>query len=131
MNKLSEIKHRKYTGYIWMSDQKTPEVLINEEFDFSTIGLNPFIVEALLYNKEEDISLTIRHTGKYHINEINLKKLPEGAELVDVAYLPHRIEGVDKVQFKQLWIPEDDENRNDLPVLKMKALAFTGFKLKN
>jgi CRISPR type III-associated protein (TIGR04423 family) len=127
MNKLSEIKNRKYTGYIWMSDEKKP-VFYNEGFDFSDIGINPFIIEALLFCKEENISLTIRHTGKYHINEIDLNDLPEGAELVDIEYLPHRLNGIDKVCFKQLWIPEKDKNCEGWPVLKMKALVFTGFK---
>ena len=130
MNNLSEIKNRKYSGYIWMSDKKNPVVLNNEEFDFSVIGINPFIMEALLYCEEENISLTIRHTGKYHINEIDLNNLPKGAELEDVEYLPHRLNGVDKVCFKQLWVPEEDKNCKGLPVLKMKALVFTGFKYK-
>ena len=128
MNKLSEIKNRKYSGYIWMSDAKEPKVLNNKEFDFSTIGVNPFIIEALLYCEEKKTSLTIRHTGKYHIIEIVLNDLPEGAELEDVEYLPHRLKGVDKVCFKQLWVPEKDDNCEAWPVLKMKALVFTGFK---
>ncbi len=137
MNNLSEIKNRKYSGYIWMSDAKEPNVLNQEKFDFASIGINPFIIEALLYCEEEKVSLTIRHTGKYHINEIDLNSLPEGAELENVEYLPHRLTDkekgidVDKVQFKQLWIPEKDENCENLPVLKMKALVFTGFKCKN
>ena len=130
MNKLSEIKNRKYSGYIWMSDAKEPKVLNQEKFDFSNVGVNPFIIESLLYCEEEKISLTIRHTGKYHINEIDLNDLPDGAELEDVEYLPHRLKGVDKVCFKQLWIPEEDENCEGWPVLKMKALVFTGFNCK-
>ena len=130
MNNLSEIKNRKYSGYIWMSDAKEPKVLHNEEFDFSSIGVNPFIIEALLYSESENTSLTIQHTGKYHINEIDLNKYSKD-DLVDVEYLPHRLKDVGKVQFKQLWVPEEDKNCNDMPVLKMKALVFTGFKLKN
>jgi len=134
MNNLSEIKKRKYSGYIWMSDAKEPKVLNGEEFDFSTIGINPFIIEALLYCKEEKTSLTIRHTGKYHINEIDLNNLPDGAKLENIEYLPHRLKDkdkgidVEKVCFKQLWVPEKDENCLDMEVLKMKALVFTGFK---
>jgi len=131
MNNLSEIKNRKYSGYIWMSDEKKPKVLRNEEYDFSKLEVNPFIIEALLYCKEEDISLSVLHTGKYHINEIDLKNLPAGKEWVDVEYLPHRLDDVEKVQFKQLWLPEKDKNCADMEVLKMKALVFTGFKLKN
>lgn len=136
MNSLTEIKTRKYSGYIWMSDAKNPIILNDEEFVFSSIGLNPFIIEALLYSEADNTSVLIRHTDKYHIDEIDLNHLPEGAELVDVEYLPHRLKDekkridVDKVCFKQLWIPESDDNCKGLPVLKMKALVFTGFKLK-
>ena len=146
MNKLSEIKNRKYSGYIWKSDSKEPEVYNNEEVDFSIINVNPFIIEGLLYCKDDNISLTIKHTGKYHINEIDLNNLPKGAVLegysdVDkkekLNYLPHRLKDdkkgidVDKVCFKQLWVTEEDENCENMLVLKMKALVFTGFKLKN
>ena len=127
MNKLSEIKTRKYSGYIWMSDAKEPKMLSNERFDFSTVGINPFIVEALLFSEEDNISLNIKHTGKYQINEVDLNNLPEGSELKDVEYLPHRLKEVKKVCFKQLWIPEEDTNCNDLLVLKMKLLVFVGF----
>jgi len=127
MNKLSEIKTRKYSGYIWMSAAKEPKMLNDAKFDFSTVGINPFIMEALLYSDEDNISLNIKHTGKYQINEIDLNNLPEGFELQDVKYLPLRLKGVKKVCFKQLWVPEEDENCNDLPVLKMKALVFVGF----
>ena len=131
MNNLSEIKNRTYSGYIWMSDEKEPMVLNNEEFDFSTIGVNPFIIEALLYCETENVSLIIRHTGKYHINEVDMNNLPKDAELVDMEYLPHRLKGIEKVCFKQLWIPEKDENCEGFPVLEMKAIVFTGFKPKN
>jgi len=127
MNNLSEIKNRTYSGYIWMSDAKEPKMLSNESFDFSTVGINPFIVEALLFSEEDNISLNIKHTGKYQINEVDLNNLPEGSELKDVEYLPHRLKEVKKVCFKQLWIPEEDTNCNDLLVLKMKLLVFVGF----
>jgi len=130
--KINEIKSRKYEGYVWLSNADKPIVLPKEEFDFSTIkeNDNPFIVEALLYCKEENVSVTIRHTGKYHINEFDLNNLQEGAVLEKVQYLPHRLDNIEKVNFKQLWLPEKDENCLNMEVLKMKALIFTGFELK-
>ncbi len=138
--KINEIPKRKYEGYIWLSDQKEPKVLHKEpvdfskpipykgkDYDFTIENHNPFIIEALLYCEEENISVTVKHTGKYHIHEIDLKKTSEGAVLETVEYLPHRLNGVSKVYFKQLWLPEPDENCNDWDVLKMKALIFTGF----
>ncbi len=138
--KVNEIETRKYEGYIWLSDQEHPRVYHNEEidfskpieifntkYDFSIENQNPFIVEALLYAKDEQISVSVKHTGKYHVNEIDLKNLPESSILDDIQYLPHRLVGVSKVNFKQLWIPEPYENCKGFDVLKMKALIYTGF----
>jgi CRISPR type III-associated protein (TIGR04423 family) len=140
--KINEIKTREYQGYIWLSDQKEPNVYREaQEIDFSnhTENHNPFIIEALLYAKDEQISVTLKHTGKYQIHEIDLKKYLD-ENLVDVPYLPHRLneefkrnpkafKEIKKVNFKQLWLPESDENCEDMEVLKMKALVFTGFEL--
>ena len=128
MKQLNELNNIEFEGYVWLSDQEEPKILNNQTFDFSKYeeGSNPFIIEALLYNKETRKSVHIMHTGKYHISEYDLKKYTD-KNFVDVQYLPHRLEGVNKVCFKQLWVPENDENCENMPVLKMQALVFTGF----
>jgi CRISPR type III-associated protein (TIGR04423 family) len=128
MKQLNELNNIEFEGYVWLSDQEEPKILNNQTFDFSKYeeGSNPFIIEALLY-KENDKSVHITHTGKYNIQSFDLNNLPQDSELVDVNYLPHRLEGVKKVCFRQLWIPENDENCENMPVLKMKALIFVGF----
>ena len=128
--KINDISAQKYEGYVWLSNAEKPIILPNKEFDFSQYSekSNPFIVKALLFN--EGKSITIRHTGKYHINEFDLKNYSD-ENLIDVQYLPHRLDGVEKVKFKQLWLPEKDENCEDMEVLKMNALVFTGFEPKN
>lgn len=131
ITKLSDIPSKLYTGYVWFSDKAAPKVLHNEHFDFGQVGLNPFLIEALLWNETDNTSLIVRHTGKYHIYEYDLKNLPEGYELVDKKYLPHRLENnIEKVNFKQLWLPEPDPHSDGMMVLTMKALIFTGFKYK-
>lgn len=130
MNNLNKIKNRKYSGYIWMSDERKPIILNNDNFDFLSIGTNPFIIEALLFSYEENISLSIRHTDTYQIHEFDLNNLDAESVIEDVEYLPYRLESVDKVCFKQLWVPEEDEYCEGLQVLKIKAIIFTGFKLK-
>lgn len=131
---IKDIPTRKYEGYIWLSNEENPIILPEEEFDFSSVkeNDNPFIVEALLYFKDdnEEVSIIIKHTGKYHIHEIDLKKYSD-ENFVDVKYLPHRLGNVEKVNFKQLWLPKPDENCEGMEVLQMKALVFTGFELKN
>jgi CRISPR type III-associated protein (TIGR04423 family) len=130
--KINELNNIKFEGYVWLSNSEKPIILPKENVDFSKYeeGKNPFIVEALLYSREQNKSVIIRHTGKYHIYEYDLNNLPDGAVLEDVEYLPHRLDGVKKVCFKQLWLPEEDENCEKMKVLKMKALIFTGFDCK-
>jgi len=124
---ITEIPKMSFEGYIWMSDREQPEVLHNKTFDFSTITLNPFIIEALLYNATDNISIHIQHTGQYQIYEYNLKQFPH-EQLVPKEYLPHRLgENVKKVIFKQLWIPETDDNCEGMEVLTLKAVVFCGF----
>ncbi len=131
INDINKLNNVNFEGYVWLSNSEKPKVLKDTTFDFSKNeeGKNPFIIEALLFNKEKNKSYTIRHTGKYHINEFDLSKYTS-ENLVDVEYLPHRLDGVKKVCFKQLWLPEEDKNCLDMEVLKMKALIFTGFELK-
>ncbi|MEA5402816.1 TIGR04423 family type III CRISPR-associated protein [Arcicella sp. DC2W] len=129
MKAITDIPKRKYDGYVWFSDQKEPVPLIQKEYSFEDTKENPFVIEALLWNEEEKISIMVRHTGKYHIQEFKLKELPTGHELEEKVYLPYRLgDKVKHVCFKQLWIPEEDELCEKMEVMTMKALIFTGFK---
>ncbi len=125
---LNEIPSFEFEGYIWMSDEQNPIVLKNETFDFSSIKENPFIVEGLLFDKETNTSIHIAHDGTYQIVEYNLNELSKKGELINKEYLPHRLSGVEKVSFKQVWMDEKDENCEDFPVLTLKAIVFCGFK---
>ena len=124
---LSDIPNLPYEGYVWMSDEKDPKVLNKESFDFNTIGTNPFVIEALLYNKAQNISIHIQHTGEYQIFEYHLNDFSK-ENLVEKDYLPHRLDGVKNVSFKQIWLPEPDENCAGMDVLNLKAIVFCGFK---
>jgi len=115
----------KFEGYIWDSYNKNPKVYYgNKEIKISTDEVKGYIIEGLLYCN--NTSIIIRHSGKYHIHEYDLNKLDE-ENLVKVEYLPHRLKKVKKVCFKQIWITEKDPCCEDMDVLKMKALVFTGF----
>lgn len=134
-NYLSCIQKRKYIGYVWMSDKEEPIVLEQPtEFDFSSIEVNPFVQEALLFSEEENISVMVRHTGVYNITEFCLNKFPEEYELVEKQYYPHKKLGFKdtRVCISQLWLPKKDDNCEEMEVLTLKAHIFTGFKkLKN
>lgn len=129
MKALIEIPKIKYEGYVWIADQKKPKTLQREEYSFENIPENSFIVEALLWNAEEQISIMIRHTGKYHVQQFKLNELPTGHQLVEKAYLPHRLgDEVKRIYFQQVWVPVPDALCEGMPVMTMKALIFTGFK---
>lgn len=128
INHLNEIPSKNYEGYLWFSDSNNPIILSGETYPFDQVNTNPFIIEGLLYCAEDEVSLTIKHTGDYHISICNLKQLPEEAALKEIKYLPHRLSGVNKVCFKQLWLAQPDPCCADMKVLTMKALLFTGFK---
>jgi CRISPR type III-associated protein (TIGR04423 family) len=124
---LSEIPDVNYIGFYWLSDAEFPVMVTeNKKFDSTHIKINPFIVEAMLWDDKSQKSIMISHTGSYQIFEYNLKEI-EG-EFVEKEYFAHRLEGVSKVCFKQLWQTEKDLNCEDMQVLKMKAQIFIGFK---
>jgi CRISPR type III-associated protein (TIGR04423 family) len=129
LNSLYEIPSFNFDGYIWKSDSENPITLLDEKFDFSTIQLNPFIVEGLLYNQDENKSYHITHDGEYHIVEYDLKELSKKGEIIEKKYNPHRlVDSIKKVKFYQIWKDEKDPNCNDLPVLTLKATVFCGLK---
>ncbi len=119
-----------FQGYLWMSNKTSPKVLKDKPHDFSKYAdkKNPFVVEALLWDKENKVSYHITHSGRYQVYRYKLKKLPKEAELKKVKYLPHRLDGVNKCKFKQLWVAEKDPLCEDMEVLVMKALVFVGFE---
>jgi|SRR5690606_8918893 len=127
---LSEIPSLKFQGYVWKSDQEEPEVLHNEPYDFSNDSETNFIVEALLYNEEKDISIHINHFGDYNIVSYSLDQWKASDTTVEeTCYLPHRLgKKVSRVKFKKLWIHEKDPFCEGMPVKKLKAIVFCGFK---
>lgn len=128
-NNLSEIPELDYEGYVWLSDDTEPRN--TKDFNFRNVLSNPFIQEALLFNKEKEVSIMIRHAGEYHISEFDLSTLKSNGAVLGEGkkYFPHRLDiGDKKVGVKQLWIPEEDENCEGMEVLTLKAHIFTGFK---
>lgn len=128
---ISQIPDYKFTGYYWMSDDDKPKMLFEESFPSDTIlaETNPFCVEALLYSKDGGISIHIQHTGQYQVSAFDLQKLDD-LEIVTKEYIPHKLEQVDKVLFKQVWEEEplQVDNETSFPTLKPSALIFSGFK---
>lgn len=127
---LKEIPKMAFEGYVWKSDESSPEVLQNQVYDFQSISKNPFIIEALLFSKENNISIHIQHTCIYQIAEYDLNALKEKEAVFEKKeYLPHphRLKDISKVNFQQVWMEEKDPLCESMPVLKLKAIIFCGF----
>ncbi|MGM0944692.1 MAG: TIGR04423 family type III CRISPR-associated protein [Bacteroidota bacterium] len=130
IKEISQIPDYKFTGYYWMSDKDKPVILFEESFPKSEMlkSLNPFCVEALLFSKEKKISIHIQHTGQYLVTAYDHQELDK-LETVPKEYIPHKLEQVQKVIFKQVWeeMPLEVDESTSFPSLKPTALIFSGF----
>ena len=74
-NNLIDIPQRNYQGYVWYSDQTKPITLYGEKtFKFQEEAKNPFVIEALLFVEDENVSVMIRHTDYIRITEYKINK---------------------------------------------------------
>ncbi|EIM72574.1 hypothetical protein A3SI_19661 [Nitritalea halalkaliphila LW7] len=131
---ISQIPDYNYVGYYWVSNQEKPIVLVNEPFpkERFSFSSNPFCVEALLYSQENEISVHILHTGKNMVFAYDHNML-NGSVTEVKSYMPHRLDNVSSVLFKQVWEEESVHVHDGLyfPSLKPTALLFYGLKIKN
>ena len=89
-----QIKNAKYEGYLWQSDQSKPRIIEEGEPLSLTLtdGENPFVVEGLLWNPEENTSIQIRYVdGNYFVTtyEVKQEELDGSATTTPVTNLPH------------------------------------------
>ena len=126
---FARIPARKYEGYVWYSDMERPITLQGDkEYQPEERSGNGFLLEALLYCRKERTSLMIRHEGHPIICEFALDELPGGHILEDKKYFPHRLgDGVKRVCFSKLWLPETDPLCENMVTMRAKAFIFTGF----
>lgn len=126
---ITEIPSGNYTGYYWMSDAEKP-VLVEHPEAFPNEALSqmiPFIVEGNLYDEVKKISIYIRHNGKGHvIYKYNLNN-PSGFEMNMVSLIAHRLDGMGRVTFIELWKEEGDPLCENLKTLRPYARVFVGF----
>jgi CRISPR type III-associated protein (TIGR04423 family) len=129
INAIHNIPNYKFSGYYWQSDREKPEMLFEQVFPKEKFqdGANPFCIEALLYSEAEQVSVHIQYTGIYLVHAYDHKKLT-GLEVEEKSYLPHKLDQVQKVTFRQVWEEEPLEQGSDMMTLKPSALIFSGFK---
>ena len=126
-----EIKKRKYTGYIWMSDTDIPKVLREEEYSKSCNDSdNPFIIEAQLYCKEEKASVSVKYVdGKYIYREydnVSPEQKSENKSLIE--YVSNSKIGKETLLFLQCWDEKEDDLCLKMKTLRQGKMIFVGFK---
>lgn len=135
---INDIKDLAFEGYIWLSDKEKPEVLQNEKPEVLQnekvklpTDLNPFIVEGQLYNKENDLSYSIKFVdGETIVNEYKLTAddISNGDNEL-VIFESNRMDGK-KLSFLRCWERIPDDNCMGMPVLTLTKNIFIGFKKK-
>lgn len=124
MKKVDKIEKSNYTGYIWYSDAKRPEVFYQTEKEFSfDKNQNPFVVEGWLTDGNK--SFHIQYVdGKHNIYEYDLN------ELKDVTHKEQKLmpsfKGFKELVFNQYWHPEKDELCENMQVLIPAEFVFIG-----
>ncbi len=117
-----------FLGYIWLSDQKEPIVVKNEQIKISKLLINPFVIEGNIIDKTKNISYTILHNGNdYNIYEFNLSSLPESwvtDENDDLIKYQSSIPETKWLHFRRYWKCEVDLQCNGMSVYKPAAIIF-------
>lgn len=128
MNK-QEIIDGHYDGYIWMSDESSPVVLLDAVPQITLDPqFNPFVIEAQLYNKEQGISYSIRYVdGDYIVNRYDLE---DAGDYEEKSYIPARMPDVSALKFRQYWEISNDDKNYGWETLIPERLVFVGFELK-
>ena len=127
---MEPIKIENCEGYIWKSDQQKPEAIegkpFNKTFDETQ---NPFIVEGLLYDKDELMSYSIKFIdGKYLIIKNKVEKDDfTCSDNEEKCYLSNRL-GNRWLRFLRYWEVDPDPLCEDMDVLKLTKNVFVGFK---
>lgn len=131
---LDDIPNGDYEGYFWASNSKEPKKILDESSltEMKSIHGNPFVMEALLYDRKAEISIHVQHTGRQQIICYNWKAFDESSLISEhqdkATFIPQKINGIKCLEFQRIWKKEKDPLCADKDVLKMYALVFTGFK---
>lgn len=127
----TKIEKDKYEGYLWYSNQNTPQVFQDDELELILDDeTNPFIIEGQLCNQH--FSYSIKYIdGHYWVKKYDLKNFVSTVKTTQ-SYLPNfkALDGQRKIQklmFNQYWRPQVDENCEGMSVLQPTEFVFVGF----
>lgn len=129
---MEPIKIKKCEGYLWWSDQQEPKIYDGAAFDICFDETkNPFVVEGQLYDKDENLSYSIKYVdGKYLISKYKVESSDRTNKDNELkSFLSNRM-GNRRLQFLRYWEEKEDENCMNMPVLTFTKNVFVGFKEK-
>lgn len=123
---MKKIEKSNYTGYLWCSNKKEPEVFymteLEKEFDDNS---NPFVIEGWL--TDGHVSHYIKYVdGKHIIKSFDLDDLENRYSSEEKTFIPS-FKGFKEIVFTQYWHPVVDENCESMEVLQPAEFVFTGF----
>lgn len=132
--KPAQVPAAKYEGWFWLSDAQKPVMLRGGSFDNDLLkeGRLPFVVEAQLYDRENNISISISAPEAQPIVTLtDLTELKE-EDMIRREYIPHRLplEGI-CISAIEIWLPQSSPQTNNMPARQPVALVFTGFENAN
>ena len=131
---METINIKNCEGYLWWSDQQSPQVYKNEALDICLDeAKNPFVVEGQLYDKELHNSYSIKYIdGQYLIHLFKVEEqdfVNPDNELKNFLLNSNRMNGR-WLKFLHYWEEKNDENCMNMPVLTFTKNVFVGFKEK-
>ena len=117
-----------YEGYLWMSNENKPRIFAPAAMIDRTLleGLNPFVAEGYLYNKEQGVSISIKSPNgrpcahRFLVNAADFQSK-------SVEYHAHRMDGK-HLLFLRYWAAKPDGACLGMPVLTLDKMVFVGFK---
>lgn len=119
-------------GYLWWSDQQTPQVYQDEALDICLDETkNPFVVEGQLYDRVNCQSYSIKYVdGQYLINKYKVTEQDFSNPDNELKrFFSNRMD--DRwLKFLHYWEEKEDENCMGMPVLTFTKNVFVGFKEK-
>lgn len=125
-----------YEGYYWMSDSRDPKVLHGENLSEEFVGKNPFVVEAELYDRDNQTSYSVHHAGNKVVCKcFVVKEADFDSHNVDTLLYESKRMGGLQLRFLQYWEAQDDKTcpidetgKKFMQSLQMTKRVFVGFK---
>ena len=114
-----------YEGYLWMSNENKPRIFAPAAVIDRTLfeGINPFVVEGYLYNKEQGVPNGRPCAHRFLVNAADF----HSEDVTPVEYHAHRMDG-NRLLFLRYWAAKPDGACLDMPVLTLDKMVFVGFK---